>query len=120
MLVVRCYVLIEAEGKIVPSYAGIGERCLGSFGKWLVLGSSIFETFVAVLCMNIIIWNNVALLLPNVIPPAPLPNTPPFLLPTSCLRASCSLIFQARELLSVLDGATIRSECGSTWLAPCV
>ncbi|KAL3921342.1 MAG: hypothetical protein SGPRY_004938 [Prymnesium sp.] len=57
---------VVAEGKIVPSYAGIGERCLGSFGKWLVLGSSIFETFVAVLCMNIIIWNNVALLLPNV------------------------------------------------------
>ena len=66
-LIVRSYIMIEGEGETVPSYAQIGQRCLGGFGKWLVLGSSILETYVAILCMNIIIWNNAALLLaPNV------------------------------------------------------
>ena len=57
-LIVHSYIVIEGEGESVPSYAQIGQRCLGSFGKWLVLGSSILETYIAILCMNIIIWNN--------------------------------------------------------------
>ena len=64
-LIVRSYKFIEAEGNAVPSYAGIGQRCLGTFGKWLVLGSAIGETYIAILCMNIIIWNNAALLVPQ-------------------------------------------------------
>jgi amino acid permease len=48
----------------VPSYAQIGERCLGRFGKVLVTASSIFEIFVAILCMNIIVWTNAQMFLP--------------------------------------------------------
>ena len=65
-LIVLSYQTIAAEGVSVPSYAQIGERCMGNFGKWLVLWSSILETFFAILCMEIIIWSNAALLLPNV------------------------------------------------------
>ena len=39
-----CYRTIVAEGATVPSYVEIGQRCLGSFGKWLVLVSSVVET----------------------------------------------------------------------------
>lgn len=64
-LIVRSYRVIAEDPGVVPSYASIGERCMGAFGKWLVLGSSILETFIACLCMNIIIWQNAALLLPG-------------------------------------------------------
>jgi hypothetical protein len=65
-LIILSYRVIQAEGMNVPSYAQIGERCMGRFGKYLVLTSSIIETFVGVLCMGTIVWTNAALLLPNV------------------------------------------------------
>ena len=64
-------IIVESYKKIAgpdesraPSYAAIGERCLGAGGKWLVVVSSVIETFFAILCMLIIIWNNAILLLP--------------------------------------------------------
>jgi len=57
---------VASRGVSVPSYAQIGELCLGTFGKWLVLWSSILETFVAILCMYIITWSNTVLLVPGV------------------------------------------------------
>ena len=63
-LIILSYQKIQAEGTPVPSYSQIGERCLGRFGKVLVTISSIFEIFVAILCMNIIVWSNAKLLLP--------------------------------------------------------
>ena len=49
-----------------PSYAEIGEHCLGSFGRWAVIISSIIENFFAILCMVVIIWANAELLVPGV------------------------------------------------------
>lgn len=49
-LMIDCYVLIVAEGASVPSYAEIGSRCMGEFGKWLVIVSSVVETVFAILC----------------------------------------------------------------------
>ena len=57
-LIVWSYATIAREGETVPSYAKIGERAWGRFGKWLVLGSSIVETFFAICNMNVIIWRN--------------------------------------------------------------
>ena len=65
-LIIESYKTIAKEGVSVPSYAQIGERCMGRFGKWLVIWSSVIETFFAILCMLIIIWSNAALLLPGV------------------------------------------------------
>ena len=65
-LIIVSYDTLAAEGEKNPSYLQIGERCLGPFGKWLVLWSSIIETFFAILCMDIIIWSNAALFLPGV------------------------------------------------------
>jgi len=62
---VESYKTIEGERgnpSRAPSYADIGERCLGSFGKWLVVVSSIIENFFAILCMLLIIWANALLL----------------------------------------------------------
>ena len=64
-LIIESYRRISEEGAAVPSYAQIGERCLGSFGKWLVIVSSVVETYMCILCLLIIIWSNAALLLPN-------------------------------------------------------
>ena len=66
-IIVESYKTIEASsvhGSRAPSYAQIGERCLGTFGKWLVVISSVIETFFALLCMLLIIWTNAALLMP--------------------------------------------------------
>ena len=65
-LIIESYRTICAEGVSVPSYAQIGERCMGAFGKWLVVVSSVVETYTSCLCILIIIWANTALLLPNV------------------------------------------------------
>jgi hypothetical protein len=52
---VECYKLIQADNPArAPSYAEIGSRCLGPFGKWLVVASSLLENFFALLCMLII------------------------------------------------------------------
>lgn len=64
-LIVMSYCTISREGETVPSYAKIGERACGSFGKWLVLVSSVIETIFAVVGMNVIVWQNAALLLPK-------------------------------------------------------
>ena len=65
-LIVESYKTIAARGETVPSYAQIGFHAIGPPGKWLVIVSSIVETFFAILNMNIIIWQNAALLLPSV------------------------------------------------------
>ena len=65
-LIIVSYDTVASRGVSVPSYAQIGELCLGTFGKWLVLWSSILETFVAILCMYIITWSNTVLLVPGV------------------------------------------------------
>ena len=65
---VEAYKLIEKDDACArpPSYAEIGERCLGAFGRWLVVVSASVENFFAILCMDIIIWANAELLLPRV------------------------------------------------------
>ena len=65
-LVVQAYAIIVNEGRIAPSYAQLGHRCLGVPGKWLVLCSSTFETFVALPGMFIGIWKNAVLLFGSV------------------------------------------------------
>ena len=65
-LIIESYRSICAEGVQVPSYAQIGERCLGTFGKWLVIISSVIETYMCILCLLIIIWSNASLLLPGI------------------------------------------------------
>lgn len=65
-LLIQSYKAISDDGVSVPSYAQIGERCMGRSGKWLVLISSVVETWAAALCILIIIWENAVLLLPNV------------------------------------------------------
>jgi len=62
-LVVQAYAVLVAEGWPAPSYAQLGQRCLGPPGKWLVLFSSTLETFIAIPGMMIGIWKNAALLL---------------------------------------------------------
>ena len=64
-LIVMSYTTIAHEGETVPSYAKIGERAMGKFGKWLVIVSSVIETIFAVVGMNVIVWQNAALLLPR-------------------------------------------------------
>ena len=57
--IVASYQKIQADNpRRCPSYAEIGARCLGPFGKWLVVVSSLIENLVATLCMLIIIWTN--------------------------------------------------------------
>ena len=64
---VESYKLVERDDPSrSPSYAEIGDRCLGAFGKWLVVVSSVLESVVTILCMLIIIWQNALLLVPNV------------------------------------------------------
>ena len=65
-LIVESSKPLAARGETVPSYAQIGFHAIGPPGKWLVIVSSIVETFFAILNMNIIIWQNAALLLPSV------------------------------------------------------
>lgn len=67
-LIIESYETLASRNgsDLVPSYALIGQHCLGSFGKWLVIVSSIVETWMAIMCMDVIIWSNAALLFPDV------------------------------------------------------
>jgi vesicular inhibitory amino acid transporter len=65
-LIVLSYATIANAGESVPSYAKIGEHSCGTFGKWLVVVSSVIETFFCLVSMNIITWKNVACFLPQV------------------------------------------------------
>jgi len=67
-LVVQAYARIVADGHAAPSYAQLGQVCLGPAGKWLVLVSSTFETLVSIPGMFIGIWANAALLFPSITP----------------------------------------------------
>jgi vesicular inhibitory amino acid transporter len=64
-LIVLSYATIANAGETVPSYAKIGEHSCGAFGKWLVVVSSVIETFFCLVSMNIITWKNVACFLPD-------------------------------------------------------
>eukprot|EP00967_Tisochrysis_lutea_P022465 scaffold25588_cov40-Tisochrysis_lutea.AAC.2 len=64
-LIVLSYATIAEAGETVPSYAKIGEHSCGTFGKWLVVVSSVIETFFCIVSMNIITWKNIACLMPS-------------------------------------------------------
>ena len=67
-LIVASYITIAQRGETVPSYAKVGFNAAGPWGEWVVLVSSIVETFFAIINMNIVTWKNVELLLPSVEP----------------------------------------------------
>mgnify|MGYP003331480823 CR=1 FL=1 len=51
--------------QVVPSFVQIGQHAWGATGKWLVVASSVVEMVFAIIGMNIIVWKNAALLLPQ-------------------------------------------------------
>ena len=92
-LIVMSYTTIARQGETVPSYAKIGECAWGGFGKWLVLIASIVETYFAIVNMNVIIWKNAVLLLPNCSPNVVVIGCIALSLPTNWLRNFSLLSF---------------------------
>ena len=90
--IVESYKTVSVDSSF-PSYAEIGARCLGAFGKWLVVASSLIENFFATLCMLIIMWENMQLLLPDVEPSVVLAGSIALLFPTNFIRDFSVLSF---------------------------
>lgn len=109
-LIIDSYETLAARcGEAVPSYARIGQQCLGAFGKWLVLISSIFETLMAILCMNVrggTLGHRPALTLR---PPRrpPHPTLPPPLPPSQVIIWSNASLFLPSVPLEYVVGACI-------------
>lgn len=109
------------DPRYFPSYAEIGDRCLGAFGKWLVVVSSLIENIFAIFCMLIIIWSNAQLLLPSFDPNWVIAGCVLLSFPTNWLRdysllsflsafgLFCVLLIIAAVLIDVMDAYALEA-----------